>query len=162
MAEPVFGKKIMVDYKAQSWKYEQRVIAKIEVGAKGTNIRFVVTQNKNNSPETIYKRYCKRGDMELWIKDVKYFKADRLSCNSYRANYFRLFLYAAAVVVAHMMKLKLFNGTAIENFTMDSFIKRIMLSAVYIVEKKTFIRVSFSPHHRHLEKLTVGLERLTA
>ena len=42
----------MVDYKAQRWKYEQRVIAKIEVGAKGTNIRFVVTKNKNNSPET--------------------------------------------------------------------------------------------------------------
>ena len=52
LAEPVFGKKIMVDYKAQSWKYEQRVIAKIEVSAKGTNIRFVVTKNKNNSPET--------------------------------------------------------------------------------------------------------------
>ena len=112
-----------LNYKAQSWKYEQRVIAKIEVSAKGTNIRFVVTKNKNNSPETIYKRYCKRGDMELWIKDVKYFKADRLSC---------------------------------------SFIKRIMLSAVYIVEKKTSIHVSFSPHHRHLEELTVDLERLTA
>ena len=53
MAEPVFGKKIKVDYKAQRWKYEQRVIAKIEVGAKRTNLRFVVTQNKNNSPETI-------------------------------------------------------------------------------------------------------------
>ena len=61
MPEPVFGKKIMVDYKAQRWKYEQRVIAKIEVGAKGTNIRFVDTKNKNNSPKTIYKRYCKRG-----------------------------------------------------------------------------------------------------
>ena len=51
LAEPVFGKKIMVDYKAQRWKYEQRVIVKIEVSAKGTNIRFVVTKNKNNSPE---------------------------------------------------------------------------------------------------------------
>ena len=100
--------------------------------------------------------------MELWIKDVKYFKADRMSCNSYRANYFRLFLYAAAFVVAHTMKHKLFNGTAIENFTMDSFIKRIMLSAVYVVEKKTFVHVSFTPHHRHLEELTVALERLTA
>ncbi|MST84762.1 hypothetical protein FYJ73_08805 [Prevotellaceae bacterium LKV-178-WT-2A] len=85
-----------------------------------------------------------------------------MSCNSYRPNYFRLFLYAAAFVVAHMMKHKLFNGTAIENFTMDIFIKRIMLSAVYIVEKKTSIHVSFSPHHRHLEELTVDLERLTA
>ena len=151
-----------LDYKAQSWKHEQRVIAKIEVSAKGTNIRFVVTKNRNNSPETIYKRYCKRGEMELWIKDVKYFKADRMSCNSYRANYFRLFLHAAAFVVANTMKHKLFNGTAIENFTMDSFIKRIMLSAVYVVEKKTFVHVSFTPHHRHLEELTVALERLTA
>ena len=129
---------------------------------KGTNIRFVVTKNRNNSPETIYKRYCKRGEMELWIKDIKYFKADRMSCNSYWANYFRLSLYAAAFVIAHTMKHELFNGTAIESFTMDSFIKRIMLSAVYIVEKKTFIHVSFSPHHRHLEELAVALERLAA
>ena len=39
-----------LDYKAQSWKHERRVIAKIEVSAKGTNIRFVVTKNRNNSP----------------------------------------------------------------------------------------------------------------
>lgn len=153
---------VKLDNKAQSWKHERRVIAKIEVSTKGTNIRFVVTKNRNNSPEAIYKRYCKRGEMELWIKDIKYFKADRMSCNSYQANYFRLFLYAAAFVVANTMKHKLFNGTAIENFTMDSFIKRIMLNAVYVVEKKTFVHVSFTPHHRHLEELTVALERLTA
>ena len=100
--------------------------------------------------------------MELWIKDLKYFKADRMSCNSYRANYFRLFLYAAAFVVAHTMKNTLFKGTAVADFTMDSLIKRIMLSAVYIVEKKTFIRISFSPHHRHLEELTTALTRLSA
>ena len=54
-----------LDYKAQSWKHEQCVISKIEVSTKGTNIRFVVTKNRNNSPGTIYKRYCKRGEMEL-------------------------------------------------------------------------------------------------
>ena len=37
-----------------------------------------------------------------------------------------LFLYALAFVVAHTMKHELFNGTAIESFTMDSFIKRII------------------------------------
>ena len=92
-----------LEYKAESWKYAQRVIAKIEVSSEGTNIRFVVTKNRNNSAETIYKRYCGRGEMELWIKDLKYFKADRMSCNSYRANYFRLFLYGAAFVLAHRM-----------------------------------------------------------
>ena len=151
-----------LEYKAQSWKYAQRVIAKIEVSAEGTNIRFVVTKNRNNSPETIYKRYCERGEMELWIKDLKYFKADRMSCNSYRANYFRLFLYAAAYVMAHRMKHTVFKGTEVERFTMDSLIKRIMLSAVHIVEKKTFVRISFSPHHRHLVEMKTALARISA
>lgn len=149
-------------YKAGSWKQEQRVIVKIEVSAEGTNIRFVVSKNRNNTPKTVYRHYCGRGEMELWIKDLKYFKADRMSCSSYRANYFRLFLYAAAFVVAHSMKHKLFAGTVVENFTMDSLIKRIMLSAVHIIEKKTFIKVSFSPHHRHREEIRTALSRLAA
>ncbi len=151
-----------LEYKAKSWEYDQRVIAKIEVCAEGTNIRFVVTKNRNNSPETIYRHYCERGEMELWIKDLKYFKADRMSCNSYRANYFRLFLYAAAYVMAHKMKHTVFDGTEVEQFTMDSFIKRIMLSAVHIIEKKTFIRISFSPHHRHLEEIKIALAKMSA
>lgn len=85
-----------------------------------------------------------------------------MSCNSYCANYFRLFFYAAAFSVAHEMKHTLFKDTVVEGFTMDSFIKRVMLSAMYIVEKKTFIRISFSPHHRHLEELTMALARLAA
>ncbi len=87
-------------------------------------------------------------------------KADRMSCNSYRANYFRLFLYAAAFVLAHRMKHTVFRGTEVERFTMDSLIKRIMLSAVFIVEKKTYIKISFSPHHRHLEELVTALSRM--
>ena len=143
-------------------RYETLKRLKIEVSAEGTNIRFVVTKNRNNSPETVYRRYCGRGEMELWIKDLKYFKADRMSCNSYRANYFRLFLYAAAFVLAHRMKHTAFNGTEVERFTMDSIIKRIMLSAVHIVEKKTYIKISFSPHHRHREELEAALTRMAA
>ena len=132
------------------------------MSAEGTNIRFVVTSNRNKSAETIYKRYCGRGEMELWIKDLKYFKADRMSCNTYRANYFRLFLYAAAFVMAYRMKHTFFKGTQVESFTMDSLIKRIMLSAVYITEKKTYIRISFSPHLRHLEEMMNALARIAA
>jgi hypothetical protein len=149
-----------LEYKAASWKRSQRVIAKIEVSAEGTNIRFVVTKNRNNSAETTYRRYCGRGEMELWVKDLKYLKADRMSCNSYRANYFRLFLHAAAFVIAHRMKRTVFKGTEVERFTMDSIVRRIMLSAVHVVEKKTFIKISFSPHHRHLEEMVGALTRM--
>jgi hypothetical protein len=43
------------DYKAKTWKHEQRVIVKIEVSNEGTNIRFAVTKNRNNSPNNIQK-----------------------------------------------------------------------------------------------------------
>lgn len=150
------------DYKAASWKYKQRVICKVEVNEKGTNIRFIVTRNRNNKPETIYRKYCQRGQMELWIKDLKYLKANRMSCHSFRANYFRLFLHAAAYVMAHRMKNTLFKGTEVESFTMDTFLRRIMLSAVYIMEKKTFVRISFSPKHRHRTELEQALAKVAA
>ena len=102
------------------------------------------------------------GTMELWVKDLKYFRADRMSCNPFRANSFRLFLHAAAYVIAHKLKTRAFAGTEIQNFTMDSFMKRIMLSAVFIKEKKTFVSFSFSPHHRHLEDMVKALGRLCA
>ena len=146
-----------LDYKASSWEYEQRIVAKVEVNAKGTNIRFVVTSNHNNVPETIYRRYCQRGEMELWIKDLKYLKGDRMSCGKFRANQFRLFLHAAAYVLIHSIKNSMFKDTEVENFTTDSFIKRIMLSAVHIQEKKTFMRVSFMKDHRHRKEIEKGL-----
>ena len=62
---------------------------------------------------------------ELWIKDLKYFRADRMSCSSFKANMFRLFLYGAAYVTAYRLKSKAFSNTEVEVFTMDSFMKRI-------------------------------------
>ncbi len=149
-----------LEYKAGSWEHSQRVAVKIEVSSMGTNVRFVVTSNRNNTPQTVYRRYCHRGQMELWIKDLKYFKADRMSCSSFRANCFRLYLHAAAYVMAFDIKHGCLKGTQAENFTMDSFIKRIMLSAVHIVEKKTFIKVSFASHHRHRSDIELALMRL--
>lgn len=151
-----------MDYKAKNWKHRQRIAVKIEVSSMGSNVRFVVTSNRNNKPETVYRHYCRRGTMELWIKDLKYFRADRMSCNSFRANMFRLFLYGAAYVMAHKLKTETFKDTEVEAFTMDSLIKRIMLSSVFIREKKTFISFSFSQKHRHREAIAVALERLAA
>ena len=58
------------------------------------------------------------------------------------------------------MKRTVFKGTEVERFTMDSIVRRIMLSAVHVVEKKTFIKINFSPHHRHLEEVVGALTRM--
>lgn len=70
--------------------------------------------------------------MEFWIKDIKYLQTDRNSYKKFKANQFRLFLYAVAYVLIHRIKHVEFRNTPIENFTVDSFIQCIMLSALLI------------------------------
>jgi Transposase DDE domain group 1 len=84
-------------YAADSWPYERRVIYKAEELEKGSNLRFVVTSRTDLAPLALYKWYVRRGEPELWIKDLKdACFADRLSCQRFWANQFRLLLPAAA------------------------------------------------------------------
>src|SRR3954447_6062884 len=58
-----------IEYAAQTWDRERRVIAKAEYSAQGTNPRFVVTSLPGD-PEELYDRvYCARGEMENRIKE---------------------------------------------------------------------------------------------
>lgn len=83
-------------YRAESWVKQRRVIAKLEVTTDKEEIRFVVTNLKGKAKD-IYEFYCQRGDSENRIKEVKHgFKADRLSCHDFLANYFRLLLSSCA------------------------------------------------------------------
>lgn len=137
-------------YKADSWKNEESVIVKIEVNELGTNVRYVVTNiSSSYGPGDIYKvRYCGRGSMELMIKELKlYCDADRMSCTSFLANQFRLFLYSAAYVLLHSMQHTTFAGTEVETMSIMTVRERFLLSAVFIIEKKTGIRIEFASKH---------------
>ncbi len=122
----------------------------------------MVTSNHANKPETVYRHYAGRGEMELWIKDLKSIRGDRMSCKAFIANQFRLFLYAAADTMLYNLKHEGFEGTDVEAFTIDTFIKRIMLSAVMIKEQKCAVRISFIPHHRHRSDIEKFLDRIAA
>jgi Transposase DDE domain group 1 len=84
-------------YAAASWTHERRVVFKAEELEKGSNLRFVVTSRTDLDPLALYNWYVRRGEPELWIKDLKdACFADRLSCHRFWANQFRLLLHAAA------------------------------------------------------------------
>jgi hypothetical protein len=84
-------------YAAESWAHQRRVVFKAEELEKGSNLRFVVTSRTDLAPLALYNWYVRRGEPELWIKDLKdACFADRLSCHRYWANQFRLLLHAAA------------------------------------------------------------------
>jgi hypothetical protein len=75
-------------------------VVKAEVNAQGTNRRFVTTNRPGARahPEATYEEYAVRGESENRNKEFKCGVAmDRLSDHRFMANYFRLYLHAAAL-----------------------------------------------------------------
>lgn len=87
-------------YRAGSWPTSRFVVVKAEANAQGTNRRFVVT-NRAGAPrylEATYDEYVIRGESENRNKEFKCgMGMDRLSDHRFVANYFRLYLHAAAL-----------------------------------------------------------------
>ena len=83
---------------AASWSRVERIIARVEAGADGTDTRFIVTSLPSRNARVLYEDvYCRRGAAENHIKSWKtHLAADRTSCTKASANQFRLFLHAGA------------------------------------------------------------------
>ncbi len=92
----------------KTWSQERRVVGKAEHLAKGENPRFVVTSLSSEAfdAKTLYEQeYCARGNMENRIKEKKlYLFADRVSCQTMRANQVRLCLSTVAYVVMRALR----------------------------------------------------------
>jgi hypothetical protein len=87
-------------YQAKSWPFPRWVIVKAEAHAPGTNRRFVVSNRPGARLlwEAAYDDYAGRGESENRNKEFKCDLAmDRLSDHRFLANYFRLYLHAAAL-----------------------------------------------------------------
>jgi hypothetical protein len=98
----VFGETMFKTKK--TWPHPRRVIYKAEVvDSPGRepreNLRFVVT-NFKMTPKRVYREYCKRGDAENRIKELKHgLELGRTSCSSFFANQLRVQITAAAYVL---------------------------------------------------------------
>jgi hypothetical protein len=145
-------------YRAGSWKYEQRVIVKIEMNEMGSNVRFVVTDFEHNNTRFLYEDlYCGRGQMELYIKELKtYLDADRTSCHKFKANQFRLFLHSTAYVLLHGIKSEIGPGTDLKDVCILTLREKILLTAVHIRNLKSKVKIEFPQNHPYridLEKI---------
>jgi hypothetical protein len=92
----------------KSWSRERRVVGKAEHLAKGENPRFVVTSLSAEAypaPALYEQEYCGRGNMENRIKEKKLFLfADRVSCQTMRANQVRLCLSTVAYLIMRSLR----------------------------------------------------------
>jgi hypothetical protein len=92
----------------KTWSRERRVVGKAEHLSKGENPRFVVTSLSAQAfdARTLYEQeYCGRGDMENRIKEKKLFLfADRVSCQTMRANQVRMCMSTVAYLVMRTLR----------------------------------------------------------
>src|SRR5579871_1564502 len=89
-----------VEYQAETWSKPRSVVIKVEAHAQGTNRRAVVTNRPGwwIEPQGTYDEYAARGESENRNKELKReLKGDRLSDHRFLANFFRLYLHAAAL-----------------------------------------------------------------
>jgi hypothetical protein len=89
-----------IEYQAASWPAPRPVVIKVEAHAQGTNRRAVVTNRPGSEimPQAVYDEYAMRGESENRNKELKIeLHAGRLSDHRFLANFFRLYLHAAAL-----------------------------------------------------------------
>ena len=133
------------EYKAGTWKHSQRIVVKVEVNSMGLNVRYIASSIRCIRTKALYENaYCARGAAELRIKDHKtYLLSDRMSCSSFLANQFRLFMHSAAYVLIHTLQKEVLRGTEFCRATMKTIqLKLIKVAArVKILKSKVLIEL---------------------
>src|SRR6266852_5000334 len=128
---------------ARSWSRVERIIARVEAGAEGTDTRFIVTNLEGGRAKPLYERlYCARGQAENHIKAWKnHLAADRTSCHEATANQFRLFLHAGAYWLLWSMRRLMPKGSAWRVMQFDTLRLRLIKIAARVVELKKQIKI---------------------
>jgi len=127
-------------YQARSWPCARHVIVKLEVNALGMNPRFVVTTLKGDA-ETVYQRYCARGDMENRIKEQQLgLFADRTSCTWWWPNQLRLCLSSLAYLLLHAIRRIGLAGTALANAQATTLRLKLLKIGAVVVKNTRRIR----------------------
>jgi hypothetical protein len=149
------------DYAAGSWSMQEKVVARVEATALGTDVRFVVTNLCGRGKHLYEKVYCARGRMENLIKDLKlYTRSDKTACHRWQANQFRLFLHQGAYWLLHSIRLAAPKRSRWRGATFATIRSMLVKIACRVEELRTRIRLSFSAHLPHADALALIASRL--
>ncbi len=136
-----------LDYGAQSWDRERRVIAKAEQLPLGPNPRYVITTLAGDPQQLYEEAYCARGDMENRIKEQQNMLfADRTSCQTMLANQFRLLLSGVAYTIFNALRRIALAGTELATAQCSTLrLKLIKIAArVRITARRVVFHLSSS------------------
>jgi hypothetical protein len=152
-----------VQYAAESWSRQEKVIARVEATELGTDARFIVTNLTGRGKHLYEKVYCARGCMENLIKDMKLStRSDKTACSRWQANQFRLFLHMGAYWLLHSLRLAAPKRSRWRGATFATIRSVFVKIAVRVEELKRSIKLAFPGHLPHADALALVTGRLTA
>src|SRR5215831_15935437 len=131
-------------YQAGTWSHSRRVVIKVEVSQQGVNTRFVVTDMEQARTKVLYQHiYGARGQAENEIKDHKRsLKSDRMSCQRFEANQFRLFMHSAAYVLLDTLRREVFKTAPWACATMETIQLHVLKLGARVQELTDRIKIS--------------------
>lgn len=137
-----------VAYQAGEWKQAERVVVKAERLYGKANSRFVVTDLQAEAGWTaakVRRFYCQRGDRENRIKEFKLdMDGQRLSCQTFLANQFRLILHSAAFLLYQSLQEQLqalAPAHELARAQVSTLRVRMMKVAARIIERCRVVRI---------------------
>ena len=147
---------------AASWSRVERIIARVEAGADGTDTRFIVTNLNTRNARVLYEDvYCRRGQAENHIKSWKtHLAADRTSCTKATANQLRLFLHAGAYWLMWGLRVSMPKRSMWRVAQFDTLRLRLIKIAARVVEMKTMIQVHLPTSCPSQDILRLALGRI--
>jgi hypothetical protein len=134
-----------VQYRAETWDQERRVLVKAEHTDKGSNPRFVVT-NLEGTAQVLYDEvYCARGEMENRIKEQQLgLFADRTSCHGWWANQFRLLLSSCAYVLLERLRALALAGTELARAQVSTIRLKLLKIGAVVLRNTRKVRLLLS------------------
>lgn len=139
-AERMTRKVGLLHWKGRGYNDEMRVICRADFTDDGPKLRFVITNSKSGNPRWIYEdKYCGRCQCENWIKELKSIFCDRLSCQEFNANQFRLLQFVFAYILLREVREKL--SANMRTISIEQLILRFVRIAVRVEESAR--RISF-------------------
>jgi hypothetical protein len=151
-----------VYYAAGTWAEPRRLVMKAEWLEKGPNPRFVVT-NLLTEPQTLYDQfYVQRGaSSEHRIKELKLgIKADRLSCQQFLANQFRLFLSQSAYILLLKMR-DAARGTQLAQAQVSRLRETLIKTAAKVTVSARRVLVELAAHCPFAAEIRLIAQRLS-
>lgn len=89
----------------KQWRQARRVLAQCKYDDWGARRTFWITNIVGNKAEHLINEvYSRRGEAELRIKDAKAFRCDKLSCQEFVPNQFRLLMHVLAQRLLYSFK----------------------------------------------------------